>query len=291
MALPLNHDTVETAPRDASTVMVLRDGAQGVEVLLVRRHAHSPVLGGAHVFPGGKVDPQDALFPPERLSRADEDLQRGLAEAGLAPTSARAIWVAAIRETFEECGLLLGVDLPGNSMADAVGAVPNRSLQGLAQAHGWTFQVQRLTPWTRWITPMRPSVTNKRFDTRIFMALCPAHQVAQVDGHETTEMIWITPKQALQRYWNGQIDFAPVQLICLIHLMAFDNAAQAIQFAREGLPRLIEPLPCEINGQRVICYPGDSLHPVSAAAWAGPTRLVHRLSRFEPVDGFDHLFA
>jgi 8-oxo-dGTP pyrophosphatase MutT (NUDIX family) len=291
MALTLNHDTIETAPRDASTVMVLRDGAQGLEVLLVRRHAHSPVLGGAHVFPGGKVDPQDSLFPPERLSRADGDLQRGLAEAGLAPTSARAIWVAAIRETFEECGLLLGVDLPEVSMAGAVGVSLNRSLETLAQAHSWTLQVERLTPWTRWITPRRPSVTNKRFDTRIFMALCPANQVAQVDGHEATEMVWITPKQALRRYQDGQIDFAPVQLICLIHLMAFGTATQAIQLARECPPRLIEPHPCEINGQRVICYPGDPLHAETQAAWAGPTRLVHRLSRFEPVNGFGPLWA
>lgn len=291
MALPLNHDTVETAPRDASTVMVLRDGAQGLEVLLVRRHAHSPVLGGAYVFPGGKVDPQDSLFPSERLSRADLDLQRGLAEAGLAPTSARAIWVAAIRETFEECGLLLGVDLPGISIADAIGAPLDRSLERLIQAHSWTLQVERLTPWTRWITPTRPSVTSKRFDTRIFMALCPINQVAQMDGHETTAVMWVTPKQALLQYLDGQMDFAPVQLICLVHLLNFANAAHAIQSAGDCPPRLIEPHPCEINGQRLICYPGDPLHSAPTAAWAGPTRLIYRANRFEPADGFDHLLG
>jgi 8-oxo-dGTP pyrophosphatase MutT (NUDIX family) len=291
MALPLNQDTIKTAPRDASTVMVLRDGTSGLEVLLVRRHAHSPVLGGAYVFPGGKVDPQDSLFPSERLSRADFDLQRGLAEADLAPTSARAIWVAAIRETFEECGLLLGVDLPDTFIADAVAAPLNRSLERLTQAHSLTLQVERLTPWTRWITPTRPSVTNKRFDTRIFMALCPTNQVARVDGHETTEVIWITPKQALLRYQKGQIDLAPVQLICLVHLLNFANAAHAFQSASDCPPRLIEPHPCEINGQRLICYPGDPLHSAHTAAWAGPTRLVYRASRFEPVNGFDHLFG
>lgn len=289
MALPLNHVIVETIPQDASTVMVLRDGAAGLEVLLVRRHDRSPVLGGAYVFPGGKVDREDASFPSDRLNRTDVELQMGLAEAGLTLSKARAIWVAAIRETYEECGLLLGVDVPGISKNDGRDAPRDLSLEILTQTNQWILQVDRLTPWTRWITPTRPSVTNKRFDTRIFMAICPPHQVVQVDGHEMTEVMWVRPKHALLHYMDGKVDLAPVQLICLIHLLAFSNATQAIQSARECPPRLIEPLPCEINGQRVICYPGDALHSVPTTAWVGPTRLVYRSSRFEPVDGFPHL--
>lgn len=291
MALPLNHETVEETPKAASTVMVLRDGATGLEVLLVRRHAYSPVLAGAHVFPGGKVDPKDLLFPSERLRRTDAQLQRELAEPGLSPTMARGIWVTAFRETFEECGLLLGLDRPEHSMNGRMDWSLNRSWEQTMHGQSWPLQTDSLIPWTRWITPKRPSVSNKRFDTRIFLTICPGDQRAQADGHEMTEVIWTQPRLAIQRYGEGLMDLAPVQLICLIYLLNFSNAAQAIQDASKRPPRLIEPLPCEINGQRVICYPGDPLHAISTPAWQGSTRLVHRFNRFEPVAGLASLLS
>ncbi len=285
MALALNHETVDEPPKAASTVMVLRDTQAGLEVLLLRRHAHSPVLAGAYVFPGGKVDPKDMQFPSERLQRVDAEFQRELAEPDLSPALARGIWVAAVRETYEECGLLLGVDRPECPMGDQGVSPMDRSWEQMMRGQKRPLQMDRLIPWTRWITPKRPSVSNKRFDTRIFLTICPTDQRAEADGHEMTEVTWIQPRQAIQRYGDGVMDLAPVQLICLSYLLNFSDATQAIQAACKHLPRLIEPLPCEIDGQRAICYPGDPLHATSAPAWPGPTRLVHKGNRFEPVDG------
>jgi 8-oxo-dGTP pyrophosphatase MutT (NUDIX family) len=287
MALVLNQETVETAPRDASTVMVLRDGTEGLEVLLMRRHANSPVLGGAYAFPGGKVDTEDRQFPPDLINSTDFQLQQELAEDQLPPAMARAIWVAAVRETFEECGLFLGVGQHDDDLNFVSSG--GESFAQLVRTNKRVIQANRLTPWTRWITPKRPSVTNKRFDSRIFIAVCSTSQAVRADGHEMTEVVWIRPRQAIQRYADGDMDMAPVQLICLAHLQNFSNADQVVRDARGSAPRLIEPLPIDQNGQRIICYPGDPLHAEPTSAWNGPTRLIHRQGRFEPVEGIDSL--
>ena len=101
--MELNHEIVDTPPRDSASVVMLRDGAAGLEVLLLRRHADSNVLGGAYVFPGGKVDAADGSVEMlARLDRAPAGLQPRLGEPALSPEQAAAFYVAAAREAAEE---------------------------------------------------------------------------------------------------------------------------------------------------------------------------------------------
>lgn len=257
MVIPINSEEVHTPPVPSATVMVLRDGGPGLEVLLVRRHGASGVLGGAHVFPGGKLDAADAQVAP--AGRTREQLRAALGEPVLEAGTALGLFAAARRETQEEVNLHLDLD--------------------------------ELTPWSRWITPRVPSVTNKRFDTRFFAVRLPEGQVAVADAHEATEAVWLTPREGLTRYWAGAMDLAPPQIMTLAELARFARVADALAFAALRRPPLIEPSPFDEDGQRVICYPGDPAHPVPTPVWPGPTRLTHRNRRFEPEGGLAALLG
>ena len=135
-----------------------------------------------------------------------------------------------------------------------------------------------------------PSLTNKRFDTRFFVSAVPSNQIARHDNHETTASVWLQPRTALAQYWQGQIELAPPQIMSLAHLARHASVQSVLQAARSRLPPTIEPEPFEHEGARAICYPGDERHSVRAQALPGPTRLVYRNKRFEPMTGFDGLF-
>jgi len=162
--------TITTPPVDAASVLLLRDSPQGLQVLLMRRHQASQVLGGAYVFPGGKLDAEDhAGDALQRLSEAPEQLRARLAEPDLENTRAGGLFMAALREAFEECGVLAGQSDGGAALAQALRAQQQSAgwHQSLQQA-GVRLRTEALLPWSRWITPRQPAVTNKRFDTRFF---------------------------------------------------------------------------------------------------------------------------
>ena len=290
--MELNSQTVTTPPRAAATVVVLRDGSQGLEVLLIKRHDKSDVLGGAHVFPGGKVDPGDAVLSTiQALDQTPDALHGRLNEPDLSPTDAAAIFVAAARETFEESGILL-----------AHGASAAQTLTARAMLHaGHDFAsvlasvslrlaTSALLPWSRWITPKQPAVMSKRFDTRFFVAAVPAHQTAQHDNFEATESAWLAPRTALAQYWDRQIELAPPQIMSLIHLARHATVHSVLDAARRQPPPVIAPEPFRNDQELILCYPGDERHSVREQALPGPTRLIHRNQRFEPQDGFEALF-
>ncbi len=256
MAIDINNEVVLTPPVPSATVILLRDAAEGLQVLLMRRHAASGVLGGVHVFPGGKLDPADMSRPSTGVSAAQV---QALAEPVLDAATAAALYLAGVRETWEECGLRL--------------------------------DVASLWPWSRWITPRQPSVTNKRFDTRFFVAAAPDGQEARHDNHEATEAVWLTPREGLQRYWDGAIDLAPPQIMSLAQLARLDSAQQALAWASSRPPALFEPEPFDEDGRRVTCYPGDPRHSIAQPVWDGPTRLTHRNRRFEPEGGLAALLG
>ena len=247
-----------TPPRDAATVLMLREGKDGMEVLMLKRHTDSKDLGGAFVFPGGKRDEADGSAEALANLRHDvNQLHAQLGEPELDPLHAASLFVAALREAREECGLQL--------------------------------QASDLQAWTRWITPRMPSLMSKRFDTRFFLARAPHAQTAVQDNHETTEILWATPRNALIQYWNGEIVLAPPQIMSLSHLCLFNSVEQALQEAAQRTPPVIMPEPFDQEGMRVICYPGDPKHPVSQRALPGPTRLHFRNKRFEPEGGLEAL--
>ena len=291
--MELNLQVVTTPLRAAATVIMLRDAPGGPEVFLMKRHRLSDVLGGAYVFPGGKVDALDAALDTGRLDQPLARLHTGLNEPGIDERTAASFYVAALRETFEEAGVLFAQGPQGQAPDAARAAALLREGQGfnamLAQT-GLRLHTRCLMPWSRWITPTSPSVMNKRFDTRFFVASVPEGQVAVHDDHETTESVWLPPRAALVQYWAGQIEMAPPQVMSLAHLSRYGAVEAVFAAARSQLPPVIEPAPFDQDGVRVICYPGDARHPVAVPAMPGPTRLYYRNKRFEPQDGFASLF-
>lgn len=294
--MQLSSDIVDTPPRLAATVILLRQAPAGPEVFLLQRNRASDVLGGLYVFPGGKVDGDDAT--PATHALLDQPvaaLHRALHEPDISPATAASLYVAALREAFEECGILLAHDAEGQPVNPAEMAQRLRNGQpfGAALAQlGVQLQTRALLPWSRWITPRMPSLgMSKRFDTRFFVAAVPANQTAQHDNFEATASVWLTPRAALAQYWAGEVELAPPQIMTLAHLAPHADVASVFAAARHRPPPSVLPEPFDQDGQRVICYPGDPRHPVAERAWPGPTRLVFRNRRFEPEQGFEALFA
>lgn len=276
----------ETIPRDSATVVMLRDGIQGLEVFLMKRSGLSDTFGEAYVFPGGKLDASDCSTAG--LAALDCDtapLVAALGEPQLNPSVAAGLYVAALRELFEEAGVLLahGNTRPASSAT--------------ADWHAWLqtaagqLQASAMLPWSRWITPRMAAMSKKRFDTRFFLTLAPADQDARHDNYETTASVWLTPREALLRLDRGEIDMAPPQIMSLAHLARFASSAQALQAARrQAAPPCICPENFSEDGELVLCYPGDPRHSVAARALPGPTRLYVRNRRFVAGNGVESLW-
>ncbi|WP_180682954.1 NUDIX hydrolase [Tepidicella baoligensis] len=283
----------DAPPRDAASVVLLRDGAHGLEVLLLRRHQNSGVLGGLYVFPGGKLDVADTDAGwRDALDLPPDILQARLNEADTPLPKAQGLHVAALRELYEEAGVLLALPPPSleqtqtlHTRLQADEAWP-QALRGLnLRGH-----VSALLPWSRWITPRNPPVGTPRFDTRFFLALLPAGQEAAHDDHEAVESLWLTPRDALQRYWQREIELIPPQLMALAQLARHARAADAWQEALSRRAPCIQPEHFMDGEVRAMCYPGDPLHPIPERALPGPTRLRFVQKRFEPFDGFEGWF-
>jgi 8-oxo-dGTP pyrophosphatase MutT (NUDIX family) len=286
--MELNSDIPTQPPRDAATVVLLRDGAHGLEVFLVKRHGLSDVLGGAYVFPGGKLDAADCEAAHHaHFDRAPQDLHQSLGESETDLATACGLFVAAVRETFEESEVLLAAAV-GQGSALPLASTDFHARLAAQQLRLHTGAVQ---PWTRWITPRMPSVTNKRFDTRFFIAAMPAGQLAAHDNVETTQSAWLAPRTALEQYWSREIELAPPQIMSLAHLSRHATVASALAEAASRPPPVVMPEAFNEAGERVICYPGDAQHSVTERALPGPSRLFWRNKRFEPEGGFDALFG
>jgi len=260
-------------PRPASTIVVIRDGAAGIEVLLSRRAERGDHNSNAWVFPGGVVEQRDAAAHDccDGLDDAGASLRLGLSSGGLD------YYVAAVRECFEESGLLFAradnealVDLDG---ADAARLGPwrgalHRGEQGIAELcarERLSLAVDELVYLSHWLTPLgRP----KRFDTRFFIAAAPKAQTAAHDGAELVEQLWIAPAEALARRASLKL-LTPTQK-SLETVARFATVAEAMAWA--AAPREVAlVMPRVANGR-------DGFRPVlpSEHAWA-------ELGRIDPA--------
>ena len=293
--MELNSELVTEAPRPAATVILLRDGITGLEVFLLKRHGLSDVLGGAYVFPGGKLDPSDAqLDAGNHLDMPLDTLHARLNETNISPAEAAGLHVAALREAFEESGVLLAHDPSGkaaNTSEAAARLKDGMSFNDMLAHMQLRLHTSGVLPWSRWITPQMPSVTRRRFDTRFFVTTVPHLQEAAHDDVETTASSWLAPREALTQYWAGQIELAPPQIMTLAELASHASVASALTVPARRPPPVIQPEPFEHEGTRVITYPGDERHSIKQRIWSGPTRLAYRNKRFEPLEGFESLFA
>lgn len=293
--MQLNSEVITTPPRASATVVLLRDAPQkGLEVFLLRRHTDSAVLGGAYVFPGGKLDEADSSeLVLRHLDQDPLNLHHSLAEPDIQTHMAAGLYVAAIREALEECGVLYA--RARNSDALAHDTVQRAQWQKRLHA-GETFanvlssgdlqlDTQHLAPWSRWITPRMPSVTSKRFDTRFFVAVLPPNQTPIHDDVEAVDSIWLSPRDALLKYWDRGISMAPPQIMTLVNLLPYADCARVLRAALARKPSTVMPETFDADGLRHICYPGDPQHSMQEKAMLGPTRLRFIEGRFEPKDG------
>jgi len=189
------------ATRDAATVMLLRPGDDGLEVYMLRRKSSMAFAPGAFVFPGGSVDPRDADEGVGWAGPAAAEWGR-IFDAPARP--ARALVCAAVRETFEESGVLLAGPSAATVVADTRGddweadrhALLDRSLSlaGLLRRRRLVLRADLLRPWSRWITPI---VEERRFDARFFAAALPPGQRTRDVGGEAAQVAWIRPADAI----------------------------------------------------------------------------------------------
>src|SRR3954452_11472821 len=233
----------EVPARPASTVMLLRDVEGGVEVFMLRRTTAAVFAGGMYVFPGGRVDPADG-------------------EDG----SDEAYAIAAIRECFEEAGVLLAADENGAMITDDHPALAHRQavydgdvdLRALCVQHHLRPAVDALVWFSHWITPVGES--SRRFDTRFFVATAPTSQLWQHDDNETIASEWVRPLDGLRRHAAGELGMMPPTMKSLEFLARHENAASALAEARRvGRPQPIQPrLRKDATGRiRGISLPGD----------------------------------
>jgi 8-oxo-dGTP pyrophosphatase MutT (NUDIX family) len=267
----MSGETPDDPIKDASTVIVLRDAGHGLETFLLCRHHRSGFLGGVHVFPGGKVDPSDA--EPgwrARVDRPTEEITERLGESDA--TVGLGLLVAAVRETFEEAGVLLASTVTGIDLA----ATRERLHGGapfpeLARDIDMKIQSMALTPYARWITP---KVETRRFDTRFYIALLPEDQIASHDGTETTSATWLRPASAIEDMHAGRIKLAPPTVRTLQWLTQFDDTKSVIADALSRKPPLVQPRVVTSDEGWFLALPGDPEHPQSEPVLPGSTRMV-----------------
>ncbi len=231
--------------RDAATVILLRDRAGGpYEVFLMRRHRNQAFMGGAYVFPGGRLDDADA--DPELAACIGgicaADAKHLIQETDLPEATALGLFVAAIRETFEEAGVLLARDARGSVVDLSAPETAARfaayrlelhegrlTLSEMVRREGLLFAPDLLVPYSHWITP---EIETRRFDTRFFLARLPEGQVPVHDRMEMTESRWLTPAFAMAEHAAGRIVLMPPTLKTIEELLSFPNTGQLFDVAR-----------------------------------------------------------
>ena len=258
----------KAAPRPASTVLLLRDGIEGLEVFMVRRYRLMGFAGDALVFPGGRLDEADSALasdPSHCAGAPDEDLSQA------------AFRVGALRETFEEGGILLAREegsaaLVGGARAKALGAERQAVAEGrfpfaaLLARERLELAIDLLVPFAHWITP---PVYPKRYDTMFYLAAAPANQEAAHDGQESVDSLWITPVQALAAGDAGTVRLEFATRRNLEKIGRSSRVEQAMAAARGA--RLVTVLPVieDAPGGRIAHLPPEADYGGAVFDFAG----------------------
>ena len=254
-------ETVDPMP--AATVVLVRDRENGLQVLLLRRSAQSRFMGDNYVFPGGRVETADKKLDrwQSRVDLGPDEISRRIG-GGITVGQGVAAAIAAIRETFEEAGVLLvrrrtvsGSALKKVSNQRLAGKLPPGWLHNLVPQDSRIIELSRLFRWSRWITPEQMPY---RFDALFFVARMPADQICTPDMRETMHAMWIRPQEALRTNLSGEIALSPPTLVTLHEMLphgCFQRLKKAAQKRlRDGplLPRLITD-----GNEKMILEPWD----------------------------------
>jgi 8-oxo-dGTP pyrophosphatase MutT (NUDIX family) len=239
--------------RPASTVISVREKEGELQVYLLKRNPKSRSFPGVYVFPGGVVEREDWVRSPiEAFGDLDEESFSREFSWNHNLEEAFAYALSAIRETFEEAGILL-VDKTDRIGKELDGLIEQRLGKGLPKgwfrdtvwSKGWLLSFSRLAPWAHWITPR---LMRSHFDTRFFVALLPPDQTCSPDDKETVHGIWVKPESALKANDEGEIPLSPPTLITLHEFLAYKDlselkkALKTHPWGNARFPRLV-PLP------------------------------------------------
>ena len=256
----MSEKTTPPDPKPAATILLLREGSGGMEVFMVVRHHQIDFASGALVFPGGKADPQDfddALIPFLSGQHDDADM--------------RAAQVSAIREAFEECGILLARE---HGSADIISGERLAKLQefrepmnsGEVSLIDFLRQQQlqlacdQLIHFAHWITPpMMP----KRFETHLYLAIAPADHVALHDGYESVDSIWIAPGTAVAQAKSGQRTVIFPTLRNLEKLATASSVGEALDNARASSIVPVLPWTEHREDGQYLCIPTEAGYAIS----------------------------
>lgn len=244
-------------PRPASTVVVLRDAAAGPEVFLVRRHEETAFMGGAHVFPGGRVDAADL----DGDASWCDGIEGAAAQLpGVDRSVAIAYHVAAARELFEEAGVLLAQTATRDHfLQDRADVHAGRTtLRAVVEREGLRLALDALVPLAHWVTP---PIDTRQFDTRFFVTRVPPDQVPAHDEKETTHSVWMTAADAIAAAARDEIVLPPPTWTTLRELERFASVDAALAWARRRRIARRQPKLHEENGRRMLLLPGDPQYP------------------------------
>ncbi|MFF2729243.1 NUDIX hydrolase [Streptomyces sp. NPDC058008] len=253
-------------PRRAATVMLLRDdapgpGTTGPAVHMLRRRTSMAFAGGAYAYPGGGVDPRD----DDRLVRwAGPSLESWAARLGVGTAAeAQAVVCAAVRETYEEAGVLLAGPTAGTVVSDTTGAdweadrealvAKELSFAGFLDRRGLVLRSDLLAAWARWITP---AFEPRRYDTWFFVAVLPQGQRTRNISTEADRTVWIRPGDAADGYDRGDLLMMPPTVATLRALRPYGTAAEALEAAES---RSLAPVLAEARmegDELVLTWPG-----------------------------------
>jgi 8-oxo-dGTP pyrophosphatase MutT (NUDIX family) len=265
-------EAVPMVPRPAATVTLVRDTPNGIEVLMMQRNFQSVFVPGAYVFPGGAVDRHDGSAEVAALCTGLDDAEAsrrlGIASGGLA------YWVAAIRESFEEAGILLACNHEGEivTLDDSVRAQRfhayrervehgEHPLSEMLSGEGLRLPLQQMTYFSHWITP---AGAPRRYDTRFFAAAAPPAQQPLHDNRETIDHAWVRPAAALDLHKQKKFDMRTPTVHTLRLFAEHDNVASLLQVLRAlGDIPVIEPRIAK-SGRRVL--PGDPDYEAAGTA-------------------------
>jgi 8-oxo-dGTP pyrophosphatase MutT (NUDIX family) len=252
----------------AATVMLVRDTDQGMEVLMLERHDAVESFSGAYVFPGGKVDLHDAHEDYETLysGHTDQDASRILN----VPRYGLAYWMGAIRECFEEAGILIAYDRAGTLLSFADPAVRrrfgehrdalnkgDRNLMEICREEGLRLATDQLYYFSHWVTPV---AVPRRFDTRFFVCAAPPHQESAIDHREAVDQCWIRAAEALRRGKQGNFQILFPTIKHLKALAEFEDTRSLLKAAaaKVNIPRTLPMRVERPEGGYKILLPGDT---------------------------------
>jgi len=283
--LDLKADREAVAPKDAATLVLVRATDDGVEVFCVERNKKSRFMGGAIVFPGGKLDGSDVLAEWTPLTTPPRLPMRGTVPFTVNDAHFRSLAIAGARETLEEAAILHVSDgkVTQEELFDLrkqLTTLPD-ALRAFLSKRRLRLDLAALHPFARWITPEAES---RRFDARFFVAIAPEGQTGFHDEHETMASFWASPSEVLRRFEAGEVQLMPPTHRTISMLADCESTAAVLAMADASnldpiCPRLVKH--ADRAGETMaLVLPGDPEHDVREQRVPGPSRYVLRGERW-----------